>query len=185
MSIADTNNHKRTNNIYLIGYMGVGKSTVGALLAQHLQYQYIDLDAVIQAQEGRSITAIFETKGEAYFRQLECKALHNTATLSHAVIACGGGTPCYHNNMDWMLAYGISIWLKASIHTIMKRMQASELQQRPLLQGYTAAALQQHVTATLLTRNLIYSRAHYTVIVDDMLASQVVLSIATIISDSK
>jgi shikimate kinase len=88
--------------IYLLGMMGVGKSTLGKQLARQLHYSFIDLDKAIEQAEGKSIPDLFEQKGESYFRLVEQRQLKETARKNHIVIAVGGGTPCYYENMEWM-----------------------------------------------------------------------------------
>jgi len=93
---------------YLIGFMGSGKSFLGRRLANALQLPFLDLDDYLEEWSGRSIPRIFEESGEEAFRKLESEALRDTARLPSAVIACGGGTPCFGDNMAWMNAHGIT-----------------------------------------------------------------------------
>ena len=97
---------------------GSGKSSWGKKLANALQYSFVDLDKLIEQREELSIEEIFNEKGEEYFRNLEQKYLLETVVMNHVVISCGGGTPCYHNNMDLINANGISFYLNGAIGKI-------------------------------------------------------------------
>jgi shikimate kinase len=133
--------------IFLIGMPGSGKSTLGRSVARRLGYAFADLDALITAQEGMSIPEIFGARGEDYFRQAEQTALHGTEPLDRVVIATGGGTPCFFDNMAWMKSHGIAMWLDVSPGTIAGRMNrnAEASRQRPLFAGKSKA----EITATL------------------------------------
>jgi len=114
--------HHRRKLIYLLGFMGSGKSTVGALLALQLGWPFIDLDAVIEAGQGISIREIFERAGEPFFRQIERAALSEVSKTEPAVIALGGGTVAQKGNMDFILETGgTTIWLDCSIEELHKR----------------------------------------------------------------
>ncbi len=121
-------------NIYLIGFMGSGKSTVGKKLAIALNWSFIDLDDVIAAQEGLSIPEIFESQGEEYFREAESRALKTVAGKSEMVIACGGGTPCSDENFSVIKETGITIYLKMSVSALVSRLEKSKTI-RPLVAG--------------------------------------------------
>lgn len=113
--------------------MGSGKSTIGALLSKQLGYQFIDTDAVIEKQEGQRIAAIFRLKGEAYFRMLE-KALVSDLPRENAVIACGGGLPCYGDLLGSIKNMGLVVYLSADAETLYGRI--SKDTNRPLLQKF-------------------------------------------------
>jgi len=137
--------------IFLIGMPGSGKSTLGRAVARKLDYAFADLDTLIVEQEGLSIPQIFAQHGEAYFRQAEKTALRKTELLDGLVIATGGGTPCFFDNMDWMKNHGITVWLNVSPVTIAARINSNPeaSQQRPLFAGkdkaqITAALTQMH-----------------------------------------
>ncbi|MFN5829806.1 MAG: shikimate kinase, partial [Bacteroidota bacterium] len=88
--------------VYLTGFMGSGKTTVGKKLAAQLNYTFIDLDSYIEKQEGRSISELFNEHGENYFREVEHQCLQTLLKLEKLVIACGGGTPCFYDAMQQM-----------------------------------------------------------------------------------
>lgn len=120
--------------LFLLGYMGSGKSVVGNKLAEVLGYNFVDLDGYIQEMEDATISEIFKTKGEIYFRKIENSYLKEVINCEDTIISLGGGTPCYGNNMDIILESNtvISIYLKASIQTLVKRL-IKEKSKRPLL----------------------------------------------------
>ncbi len=110
--------------------MGSGKSTIGALLAEQLGYHFIDTDALIEKQEGQSVAEIFRDKGEAHFRKLE-KALVADLPSENAVIACGGGLPCYNNLLENIKQNGVVVYLKGNPDQLHKRISTHT--NRPLL----------------------------------------------------
>lgn len=150
--------------IYLLGFMGSGKSYAGRALAQQLGWQFYDLDTLIEVAAAQSITSIFEQEGAAYFRTLEAECLRNLYPSTAAVIALGGGTPCFHENMAWIKAQKqvSSIFLDPPIATLIQRLKA-ETTQRPLLQGKSLAALQTYIQQTLAERRPFYEQADYQV----------------------
>ncbi|MES2733332.1 MAG: shikimate kinase [Bacteroidota bacterium] len=119
-------------NIFLIGMPSSGKTSLGKLLAKQLLYQFIDLDAKIVEEEGASIAHIFKEKGEAYFRQVESKVLHQLKPNNSLVVATGGGTPCFFDNMAFIQENGLSIFLDVSPTELLRRMMSSKKNERPL-----------------------------------------------------
>lgn len=131
MSMASVE-EKQLPNLYLIGFMGVGKSTVGRRVAQVLSMQFLDSDAAIEAHAGRSISEIFAEGGEALFRQLERDFVENRQPNGGHVIACGGGLVTQAGIADHLLQRGVIICLFASVETILERTLGNT--KRPLLQ---------------------------------------------------
>ncbi len=116
--------------IYLIGLPGAGKSTIGEFIANELNWKFIDLDAQIEEAEGKEISEIFEQEGEEYFRAIERNELR--ALISRkVVISAGGGTPCYHSNMDWINGNGFSIFLNPPKEVLIERLKNTT--HRPLI----------------------------------------------------
>ena len=111
------------------------------LLAAKIGYTCTDTDNEIEVMCGMSISAIFETHGETYFREVEQKALVQTADKQKLVVACGGGLPCFYDNMDWISQHGISIWLQAPIGRIVQRLLQAK-GERPLIQEDIQASLE-------------------------------------------
>lgn len=127
-----TQNKIKHKNIFLVGFMGAGKSTVGRILADKIGYGYYDADKFIEEQAGTTITQIFAEHGEPYFRDLESESLETLAAKEKLVIATGGGVVQRDRNWDAMKGNGITIYLKASVETIWERIK--EDTSRPLLQ---------------------------------------------------
>lgn len=121
--------------LYLIGLPGSGKSFLGKKLAEELKIFFIDLDEAIEQEAGISVNKIFSEKGEEYFRNVEAIALRQQSKAPGFVMACGGGTPCFHDNMKFMNESGISVFLNVPISEIVKRLSVKEKQVRPLLAG--------------------------------------------------
>lgn len=106
------------SKIFLIGYMGSGKSTAGKKLAAELGYAFIDLDHFLEKEYQQTIPEIFAARGEAEFRNMEHNTLKKVLEKSDVVISAGGGTPCYFNNMELMNNNGITIYLKMSVDAL-------------------------------------------------------------------
>ena len=144
--------------VFLIGFMGSGKSTVGKKLAKKLNYDFIDLDAAIEKQENCSISNIFENKGESLFREIEKDVLCNFLTKENTVIACGGGTPCYFDNMELMNQFGLTVYLKLSIDALVNRLVMAK-QSRPLINNLPPEQLKTFIQSKLVMREPIYQKA--------------------------
>jgi shikimate kinase len=139
---------------YLVGFMGSGKSYLGKLWAAKHHLSFYDLDTIIEEKENDTITNIFEQKGEQCFRAVESKTLQETITLQNTIIACGGGTACYNNNMQWMNENGTTIFLNANIENLYKNI-LQEKNKRPLLANITEADLEYFI------QNKLDERLHY------------------------
>ncbi|MFN3940860.1 MAG: shikimate kinase, partial [Chitinophagales bacterium] len=131
----------------------------GKSLAAKTRMQFLDLDAVITESAGLSVNEIFAQYGENYFREMESALLKNTASVEHAIIACGGGTPCYFDNMDWILANGKSIYLTAPEEILFGRLREKK-EKRPLLRNMDDDALRQYIATKLAVRLPFYLRAN-------------------------
>jgi shikimate kinase len=146
--------------IYVTGFMGSGKTTYGKELAEELGYDFFDLDKAVEKKAGKSIADIFEKEGEGAFRTLESETLHETAKLDdNTVIATGGGTPCFHDNMDWMNAHGRTVYLKLFEPELQRRL-ADQLHERPLLKELTEDTLLDFIYKTLRERASFYHQAN-------------------------
>ncbi len=147
---------------FLIGYMGSGKSTAGEKLASKLNYDFIDLDKWIEAEYEQTIPEIFATKGEEGFRAIEHNSLKSLMEKNNVVIACGGGTPCYYNNMELMNNNGVTVYIKMSVDSLVNRLQNAKVK-RPLIENKTEKELHAFVSRQLEKREDIYHKAQYTV----------------------
>ena len=119
--------------IYLIGFMGSGKSYWGKVWAETMGYDFIDMDEEIGLDYGMPVTEIFRLKGEEFFRDKEADKLRSISG-KNKIVACGGGVPCFHHNMDWMNAHGLTVFLKATPEYILKNI-GEEIDKRPLFNG--------------------------------------------------
>ena len=144
---------------FLTGFMGCGKSFWGQRIAVGHHLPFIDLDRFIEEQENESISSLFATKGETYFRKLEHrylkKAIHENDDL---IMACGGGTPCFLNNMDLMNEHCVTIYLKASPEYLYKNLQ-QDATNRPLLKKENGAISLDYIRTTLAAREQFYSQS--------------------------
>lgn len=147
--------------VFLIGYMGVGKTTIGKLLSKELGVQFIDLDKSIESRYRKTIQEIFAEKGEEKFRSIERDMLREIAAFEDVLIATGGGTPCFYDNMDVMNQQGITIYLKASVSQLVSRLVASK-NVRPIIQGKSPKELQSFVKTHLAKREKYYTKAKLT-----------------------
>jgi shikimate kinase len=144
--------------IFLTGFMGTGKTHWGRIWAARHHYSFIDLDELIEQEEQQSIADIFEKKGEDYFRQKEAIMLRSLEQYSNVIISCGGGTPCFFDNISWMNTRGISVFLEASPAYILKNILLHE-GKRPLIKKLNEAELLFYIEQKLKERTPHYSKA--------------------------
>ncbi len=150
-----------TNRLYLIGMPGSGKTTIGNLLSQKLNLTFIDLDAVILKNHTNfnSINEIFEIKGENFFRQIEKKNLRLISNDSCILIATGGGTPCFFDNIDFMLSSGLTVFLNPDLY-ILHAYIVQEKKKRPLFKNKTDDELYYDLKKMYKKRLRFYNKAH-------------------------
>lgn len=146
------------NRIYLIGFMGSGKSTLGKRLKSELEWDFIDLDDYFEDRYQVTIKQYFAENGEATFRDAEKKMLDEVSRMDRVIIATGGGTPCFFNNMQRMNDTGLTIYIKLSVETLAGRLSAAR-QVRPLVAGKTGDELQQYIQDKLQERIPYYEQA--------------------------
>jgi shikimate kinase len=145
--------------IFLIGFMGSGKTHWGTRIAEKLQIPFYDLDAVIVDAEGMNISEIFAIKGEEYFRYMEKQTLEDLISREeNFVLSAGGGTPCFFNNIKLMKKNGKVLWLNTSLDVLNKRL-LKEKMSRPLLRGITEAGLRAYIIRKLSERKMYYEQA--------------------------
>lgn len=153
--------------IIIIGYMGAGKTTVGRALAAELGIEFYDLDWYIESRMRKTVKQLFDEVGEEGFRKIEHNMLHEVAEFENVVISCGGGTPCFFDNMAYMNLQGDTVYLKASPEILYKHLKMGK-SVRPLLLNKTPEEVQVFITEQLANREPYYSRAKYTVNVNLM-----------------
>ena len=146
--------------IILIGYMGAGKTTVGKALAAELGVPFYDLDWYITMRYRKSVPEIFAERGEEGFRDLERRMLHEAAEFENIVLSCGGGTPCFFDNMEYMNQQADTVYLKASPEVLYAHLQMGK-GVRPLLLNKTPDEVQQFIREQLADREHFYSQARY------------------------
>lgn len=144
--------------IFIIGYMACGKTTFGRALARKLNREFIDLDFYIEQRFRKKIPEIFAERDEEGFRAIEKNMLQETGEFENVVISCGGGTPCFFNNMDYMSQRGVTVWLKATEERITERLLINS-ENRPLIKGKQKKEIEQTVAEGLTKRTPWYSRA--------------------------
>lgn len=149
--------------IYLIGFMGSGKSTAGKKLAANLCWSFIDLDHEVEQYAGKTIKEIFSQNGEDYFRNLETEVLHSLDNISDKVISTGGGTPCHSDNMQFMLESGLTIYLKMTPTELRHRLSGSA-GERPLIKDLDHVQLLRFIQDKLAERKRWYEMSE--IIVD-------------------
>jgi shikimate kinase len=147
-----------TNKVYIIGFMGSGKSTTGMKLANLLGWPFIDLDRSIEEHTGLTIPEIFARHGETWFREVESEILRNLRSLTNQVISTGGGTPCYGDNMEYMLETGLTIYLKLTPGQLKSRLSGKN-SKRPLIKDLGDENLLSFIEEKLAIREKWYNRA--------------------------
>ena len=147
--------------ILLVGFMAAGKTTLGKALAKEMGLQFIDLDHYIENRYRCTVSQLFAQRGEEAFRQIERNMLHEVAEFEDVVIATGGGTPCFFDNMDYMNTQGVTVFLDASVDVIYTRLTIARVQ-RPLVAGKSAEELRTYIAEMLGRRMPYYSRATHT-----------------------
>lgn len=165
--------------IFLIGMPGCGKSSLGYSLSRKIEMHYIDLDHVIEKKEDMSITSIFDQKGEEYFRRIEHDILIQfcTGENDNFIMAAGGGTPCFFDNLNHMNSAGKTIYLKVDVDILVKRLQ-SKISDRPLLND--VGDLKMHLESLLESRNSWYNKANITLDSNDLTADGLLTAVLNI-----
>jgi shikimate kinase len=159
--------------VFLIGYMASGKSRMGRELAECLGYGFIDLDDLFEEKYKITVLDFFEKYGEGHFRKIESDLLKEVIALDDTIISCGGGTPCFFDNMDMIKGNGVSIYLKMSVKELVARL-AIFRKRRPLLKDKPVEELEEYICNQLRERELYYYRA-------DVVVNSVSLSVTKLI----
>lgn len=148
--------------IVLVGYMGSGKTTVGKALSKETGMMFYDLDWYIENRMHTTVSKLFTERGEEAFRKIEYNMLHEVAEFEDVIISCGGGTPCFFDNMDYLNQQGDVVYLKASPETLYKHLLMAKVE-RPLLKGKSPEELIAYITEHLKERAPFYEKARYTI----------------------
>lgn len=163
--------------IFLVGYMGAGKTTVGKQLASRMGLSFIDLDLYIEARYHKSVRELFAEKGEEVFRDIERKMLHEVAEFEDVLISTGGGSPCFFDNMAFMNQSGKTVYLKVSVEELTKRLETCK-QTRPVLQNRSGDALSRFIDENIQKREPFYMQASITFDAEEMLTESDVQNIS-------
>ena len=147
--------------IILIGYMGAGKTTVGRQLALDLGLQFYDLDWYIEMRYHTTVAKIFAEKGEQGFREVERNMLHEVAEFEDVVLSCGGGTPCFFDNMEYMNSLAETVYLQCSPEVLSQHLKMGKVE-RPLIKGKSDEELLQYIRESLDKRLPFYTQAKHT-----------------------
>ena len=157
---------KTLNRIYLVGYMGAGKTTAARRLANRLGWDVADTDALFEEKYKISVCDFFQKYDEPLYRKLESEVLKETENLTNTVISTGGGTACYFDNMDWMNQHGLTVFLHISEKAVVDRLLHAK-RKRPLAMGKTEAELTEFVSKHYTSRLPFYEKAQIKVKAED------------------
>ena len=145
--------------LYLIGYMGTGKSTLGRKIAKRTELPFLDTDKMVEEAEGAEVADIITYAGEEYFRQAERRALEQTVEEENAIISTGGGLPVWGDNQAWIAEHGVSVYLKRTPEQIISRLSPHGRYKRPKLRGLNDEELLQVMCEGIAEREPIYEKA--------------------------
>ena len=159
--------------IFLIGYMGAGKTTVGKVLSRQLGLSFIDLDHYIEGRYGQ----LFAEKGEDAFRDIERRMLREVAAFEDVLVSTGGGAPCFFDNMEFMNGAGQTVYLKVSVEELAKRLELCK-STRPILKGRSGDELKAFIAESLEKREPFYSKASIVFDAEEMMTDQDVYKIS-------
>ncbi len=160
-------NRTQSAPIFLVGFMGCGKTTLGRALSKATGRQFIDLDFYIEQRFRKTIPQLFAEKGEAEFRRMESALLREVGEFSDVVVSCGGGTPCHDDNMDYMNSKGFTVWLQATDECLFRRLSRHR-ERRPLLAGRTDDEIREIISIRQREREPHYSLAGMTFPSDEL-----------------
>ncbi len=146
--------------IFLTGYMGAGKTTLGKTLAKELNLSFVDLDWCIEERYHKTVGELFAEKGEEGFRQLERKMLHEVGEYENVIISTGGGTPCFFDNMEYMNSHGKTVYLDVHPDILFRRLRVAQ-HQRPILRDKHEEELKLFIVEALNKRSCFYTQAAY------------------------
>ncbi len=148
--------------IILIGYMGAGKTTIGKILAKDLGIPFYDLDWYIETRMRKKVKQIFDERGEEGFRIIEKNMLHEVAEFEDVVVACGGGTPCFFDNMDYLVGQGDVVYLRGTPDVLFRHLKMGK-GVRPLLLGKSDEELLEYIKENVEKREEFYMKANHIV----------------------
>lgn len=148
------------HNIFLLGMMGAGKTYWAQRLSEQSGRDWIDLDAQVEKAAGMTVREIFESRGEDYFRKKEREVLQQLSSLGNLIIAAGGGTPCFFENMQWMNKNGVTVWIDPPVNILVERLKKGKAH-RPLIRYMSDDEIKDFLSEKLEDRKPFYSLAQY------------------------
>lgn len=154
--------------IFLVGYMGAGKTTIGKVLSKMVGLTFIDLDYYIEGRFRKTVSQLFAERGEEGFRTIEHNLLHEVAEFEDVLISTGGGTPCFFDNMAFMRQQGTTIYLQVSVEELAKRLELGK-QTRPVLKNRSGEALRAFIQESLAARSPFYEQAQIIINTDSLM----------------
>lgn len=160
--------------LYLIGYMGCGKSTIGRKIARYAHLRFVDTDSLVEQREQATVADVITYHGEEYFRGVEHSVLQSTAEEDNLVVSTGGGLPVWGDNMARIGELGVSIYLRRSPQNIISRLSPYGRQKRPKFRGLNDEQLLAFMTSHMAEREPIYSQADITIECDTMTDSEII-----------
>ena len=153
--------------IFLVGFMGSGKSFLGKLWGEKYSIPFYDLDTLIEEEERKTVEQIFEVFGEDYFREREAAVLRNTDRFENCIIACGGGAPCFFDNMQWMNKNGVTVFLNEDEEIICNNLRTDK-KVRPVLNSPDEETLEKVIHLKLKSRMDFYNQSHIILQTEDL-----------------
>ena len=168
--------------IFLIGYMGAGKTTVGKMLSKQLGLSFIDLDHYIEGRYHKTVGQLFAERGEEAFRDVERRMLREVAMFEDILVSTGGGAPCLFDNMEFMNGAGQTVYLKVSVGELAKRLELCKTT-RPVLKGRSGDELKTFIAESLEKREPFYSKASIIFNAEEMMTDQDVQNISKTLAE--
>ncbi|WP_293671999.1 shikimate kinase [uncultured Parabacteroides sp.] len=168
--------------IFLIGYMGAGKTTVGKMLSKQLGLSFIDLDHYIEGRYHKTVGQLFAERGEDAFRDVERRMLREVAMFEDILVSTGGGAPCFFDNMEFMNGAGQTVYLKVSVSELAKRLELCKTT-RPVLKGRSGDELKTFIAESLEKREPFYSKASIIFNAEEMMTDQDVQNISKTLAE--
>lgn len=168
--------------IFLVGFMGAGKTTLGNFMQDNYDFSFIDLDHYIERRFFKTINALFDTYGEEGFRQLEKEMLHEVADIENVIIATGGGTPCFFDNMDYMITKGTTVFLDVPRNELLNRLEQAK-SKRPLLKDKNKEEIALFIEQSMQKRRPFYEKATLTIDTTSMYTKEDITAIAEKVLD--
>tara|TARA_B100000131_G_C17725054_1_gene454451 strand:- start:24 stop:536 length:513 start_codon:yes stop_codon:yes gene_type:complete len=166
--------------IYLVGFMGSGKTSIGKALSDRIKWEFIDTDKIIENKKGQSITSIFSEYGEEIFRKYELETLQEIQNKKKVIIATGGGLPINNNSIDIMNKTGITIYLKCTFNMLFKRLKKNKIT-RPIIRNLSNNELQKFIQQELNNREKYYKKAKYIIEIENLNTEDILSKINSLI----